>query len=340
MVPMQQNVSLKLFSTMRLGGSADFQCTVTTKDELLEALVFAKKQHVPFRVIGVGSNIIWRDEGYKGLVIVNRIEGYTISEATNQFTFGAGMLWDDAVRITVEKGFSGLECLSLIPGTVGATPVQNVGAYGTEVKDSLVTVEAYDTAQEAFVSISNADCAFGYRTSRFKTTGNGRFVITHVTFALTTQQPQPPFYDSLQQYLTQNAITDYSPASIRKAIIAIRTSKLPDPAYTANNGSFFANPVISAEHYTRLLQQFPAVKAWQLPNGQYKVAAGWLIEAAGFSDFHDPETGMATWHKQNLVLVNESATKTALLMKFASKITEAVQQKFNITLEREPEVMP
>lgn len=323
---------------MRLGGTARYECDVSSEDELLEALSYADKMRVPIRVIGSGSNIIWRDEGFSGLLIVNKIEGYEILE--DVISFGSGVEWDKAVQISVEAGYSGLENLSLIPGTVGATPIQNVGAYGREVSDTLQFVRAYDTHEKTFVKLPNEKCFFAYRTSRFKTTDSGRFIITNVSFRLNKRPPYPPFYESLQKFLDDNNINSYTPQIIRDAVIAIRSSKLPDPKKIANNGSFFANPIIEAPLYEKLKQSYPDIKAWPLPDGKIKLAAGWLIECSGFKDSHDSATGMATWHNQNLVLVNEHATSTQQLLDFKQKIVTAVYNMFGVTLEQEPELLP
>jgi UDP-N-acetylmuramate dehydrogenase len=255
-------------------------------------------------------------------------------------TFGSGHSWDEAVRITTDKNLSGLEALSLIPGTVGATPVQNVGAYGQEIANVITELRAYDTQTKEFVNIPSSDCQFGYRTSRFKTTDAGRFIITSVTFKLSRQTPTPPFYESLQAYLDKNNITDYTPSTLRNAVIAIRSSKLPDPSQTANNGSFFANPIVPKKQYDKLIAKYPEIKSWELPDGSYKLAAGWLIEKAGFSGIHDAETGMATWPGQNLVIVNENATSTHQLIIFKQKIVDKVKELFDVTLEQEPELLP
>jgi UDP-N-acetylmuramate dehydrogenase len=335
----QENVSLKLYSTMRLGGTARYVCSITSEEDLLEALEFATKNNIPHRIIGSGSNIIWSDEGFDGLVIVNNIISVTFDDDVT-VTFGSGHSWDEAVRITTDKNLSGLEALSLIPGTVGGTPVQNVGAYGQEIANVITELRAYDTQKKEFVNISGSDCQFGYRTSRFKTTDAGRFIITSVTFKLSQQAPTPPFYESLQAYLDKNSITEYTPTTLRNAVIAIRSSKLPDPSQTANNGSFFANPIVPKKQYDNLIAKYPDIKSWELPDGSYKLAAGWLIEKAGFSGIHDAETGMATWPGQNLVIVNENATSTHQLITFKKKIVDKVKELFDVTLEQEPELLP
>jgi UDP-N-acetylmuramate dehydrogenase len=337
-------VTLADFSTMRLGGPAAHLTEVHTRSELTEAIQWASGQALPVIMIGNGSNIVWRDEGFAGLVLVNKIAGYEVFEEDDQniyLTVGAGENWDSVVERSVEAGLTGIETLSLIPGTAGATPVQNVGAYGQEISQTLVTVEVLDSQTGELMNIPAGDCAFGYRTSRFKTTDHGRFFITAITLHLTRGNLLPPFYPALQQYLTDNNLTDTSPATIRQAVIAIRSSKLPDPALVANNGSFFANPIISQGQLAQIQADTDlAVPHWPTQEGLVKVPAAWLVEQAGFKDFHDPETGMATWAKQPLVLVNESAGTTAHLLAFKQKIVDAVQAKFSVTLQQEPELLP
>lgn len=337
-------VTLADFSTMRLGGPAAHLAEIHTRTELAEAIQWASHQALPVIVIGGGSNIVWRDEGFPGLVLVNKIAGYEVFEEDDQniyLTIGAGENWDSVVERSVQAGLTGIEALSLIPGTAGATPIQNVGAYGQEISQTLVTVEALDSQTGELMNIPAGDCAFGYRTSRFKTTDRGRYFITAITLHLTRGNLLPPFYPALQQYLTDNNLADTSPATIRQAVIAIRSSKLPDPAVVANNGSFFANPIISQGQLAQIQADTDlTVPHWPTQEGLVKIPAAWLVEQAGFKDFHDPETGMATWAKQPLVLVNESANSTAHLLTFKQKIVDAVQTKFGVTLQQEPELLP
>lgn len=338
----QQNVDLKQHSTMRLGGTADYLVEVSSRQELQQAIDWAEKYSLPMIMIGGGSNIIWRDEGFRGLVIINKILGF---EKAGQFdygtyiTVGAGENWDQTVARTTEMGLSGIEFLSLIPGSVGATPVQNVGAYGAEVKDVITVIEAYDLQEKKFVTIRGSECEFSYRSSRFKTTDKGRYFITYITMILKPQNPSPPFYNALQKYLHENNITDTAPQTIRNAVIAIRQEKLPDPAVVANNGSFFANPLVEDEIFMQLAADNPDMPHWNADGGLTKLSAAWLVEQAGYKDFHDATTGMATWAKQPLVLVNEKATSTTQLIQFRDTIINAVKQKFGVTLEQEPEII-
>lgn len=327
---------------MRLGGTAAFLTDINTKHDITEAVAWAAERGLPIIMIGDGSNIIWDDDGYPGLVLVNKLEGVEVSgeyDTGIYLTAASGENWDDFVAKTVEMGLTGIEFQSLIPGTVGATPVQNVGAYGAEVSSTITTLEAYDMTEKQFVTLRGSDCNFGYRTSRFKTTDHGRFLITSVTFFLQKGNPKPPFYAALQRYLTEHNITDITPKTVREAVIAIRSSKLPDPKVVANNGSFFANPIIESGEFTQLLADHPDIPHWAMDNGRVKISAAWLIEQTGFKDYHDPETGMGTWPQQPLVLVNESATTTAQLKTFKQKIVDAVKAKFSIDLIQEPELI-
>lgn len=338
----QQNVSLRTHSTMRLGGEAAFLTEVASRIELEEALAWAEERNLPVLMIGGGSNIIWKDEGFAGLIIVNKIMRFEeqLDGQDYYVTIGSGENWDEAVARTVAKGATGLEYLSLIPGTAGATPVQNVGAYGQEIGNVLVSVEAYDSQTKTFVSIPGFECNFGYRTSRFKTSDRGRFFITAVTLHLTLGNPQPPFYQALERYFADAAITEFTPQIVRDAVIAIRSSKLPDPAKVANNGSFFANPLVDEGTLAQIQADYPEVPHWPTNDGRIKLPAAWLLEKAGFKDYHDPETGMGTWPTQPLVLVNEEAATTAQLLMFRQKIIDTVAEKFGITLEQEPEILP
>jgi UDP-N-acetylmuramate dehydrogenase len=338
------DASLADLSTMHLGGSAAHLTTVTTRMELLQALSWAQTNgSLPVIMVGGGSNIIWRDQGFSGLVIVNKIERYEVFEEDElnvYVTAGSGENWDSVVKRTVEAGYSGIEALSLIPGTAGATPIQNVGAYGQEMSNVLVTVEAFDTQAGDFVTIPASECGFGYRQSRFNTTDHGRFYISGITMHLTKGDLQPPFYAGLQTYFAEHSIAVFRPQVVRDAVIAIRSAKLPDPAVVHNSGSFFANPIVDQEFIDELVFQYGNPPHWSVGTGSYKLSAAWLIQQAGYKDLHDADTGMATWGAQPLVLVNETAKTTADLMKFKQKIIDAVQAKFKVTLVQEPELLP
>ncbi|MEK7562039.1 MAG: UDP-N-acetylmuramate dehydrogenase [Patescibacteria group bacterium] len=338
----QDNVSLRDYSTMGLGGKARFFSEAHTEDDLKKLVDWAKKQSLPMIVVGEGSNIVWRDEGFEGLLIANRIAGREVLDQDGHgvtVRIGAGEDWDEVVEWTVKKSLSGIEFLSAIPGRAGAAPVQNIGAYGAEIAQTLVELTALDTQTGDYIVIKNKACGFVYRTSRFKFSDKGRFIITSITLRLSKTPPAPPFYESLQKYLAQHKIKDYNPRTIRGAVIAIRAIKLPSPAKVANNGSFFTNPVISKEEFEILQQKYPDIKGWT-HGDRVKISAGWLLEEAGFKGVHDKQTGMATWPAQALVLINEHAKNTADLLTFKQKIQTKVHQMFDIVLEQEPELLP
>jgi len=338
----QDNVSLRDYSTMRLGGKARFFSEARSEDDLKKLVDWAKKQSLPVIVVGEGSNIIWRDEGFDGLLIANRIAGREVLEQDSHgatIRIGAGEDWDEVVEWTVKKNLSGIEFLSAIPGRAGAAPVQNIGAYGAEIAQTLVGLTAFDTQTGDFTVIKNKACGFAYRTSRFKSSDKSRLIITSITLKLGKTPPAPPFYESLEKYLTDHKIKQHTPRVIREAVIAIRAVKLPSPAKVANNGSFFTNPIIGKEEFEKLRQKYPDIKGWP-QDDKVKISAGWLLEEAGFKCVHDKQTGMATWPAQALVLINEHAKTTADLLAFKQKIQSKVHQMSGIVLEQEPELLP
>jgi UDP-N-acetylmuramate dehydrogenase len=337
-----QDVNLADHSTMGLGGKASYLSEVSSKDELKEVIDWAKQNSLEIITIGSGSNIIWRDEGFKGLVIVNKIAGFSIDKDGDRYyvSIGAGENWDDVVERCASKSLSGIEALSLIPGSAGATPVQNVGAYGQEIADTLVSLEAYDTKTDQFVTILSHDCGFSYRKSRFNSKDKGRYIIIGIKLCLAKTSFSPPFYETLEKYLEAHNINNYTPLNIRKAVIAIRSSRLPDVNKVHNTGSFFGNPIISEQQLIDLQDKYGDIPSWPVGEGQVKLAAAWLIQELGFKDYHDAKTGMSTWLHQPLVLVNEHAKTTADLLEFKAEIVEAVENRFNVTLKQEPEMLP
>ena len=327
---------------MRLGGNAKYLANISDKSDIPNALEWAEEKKLPVIMIGIGSNIVWGDDGFDGLVLVNKIRGIKITKVDSESSYlevGAGENWDKMVLQSTKAGLHGIEALSLIPGTVGATPVQNVGAYGQEVADTLVSIEAYDSHKKAFVTILGEQCKFGYRTSRFNTTDRSRFFITSLKFLLSTDLPTPPFYPTLQKTLDEAGVKKYTPQIIRDAVIDVRSRKLPDPKKIANNGSFFGNPIISKDLFDKISKKYSTIPGWPTSDGRVKVSAAWLIEKVGFKNFHDSKTGMATWPTQSLVLVNEKATHTADLIIFRDRIIRDVHHEFGITLRQEPELI-
>ena len=310
---------------------------VRSIDEIIAITNRAAAQNLPFYILGGGSNTIVHDEGFDGIVIRNRIMGQEIlSETPSEVSIkvGAGEQWDEFVKKTVDMHLIGIEALSGIPGTVGAAPVQNVGAYGQEVAETIVSLDAYDTQSKTLVSLSNDDCRFSYRNSIFRDTEMGRYIITFVTFRLYKSAPQPPFYEAVQRYLDEHTITIYTPQVIRDAVLAIRTDKLPDPKLKPNNGSFFKNAIIEDWQLTDLRETYPDIPTYNMPDGRYKVPTGWLIEQAGFKGklLH----GIRVHDKNALVLINESATSFADLASARDEIAGKIRDTFRILIEQEP----
>lgn len=331
------NIPLKNFTTMRLGGLARFMVDVHSNDELVTVHRNARNKGLPIFILGSGSNVIARDEGFFGLVIRMRILGFEIINddiSTTTIKIGAGENWDETVKKTVDMHLTGIEAMSAIPGTVGAAPVQNIGAYGQEIADTLISLEAYDSKTDQMVTLQAADCNFTYRNSIFRSTEIGRYVITNVTLKLLKSNPQPPFYDSLQTYLDEHNVKIYTQQTIRDAVKAIRADKLPDPAKLPNAGSFFKNAIVENWQLNDLQAKFPDIKVYDMGDGTSKIPTGWLIEKVGFKGklLH----GIKVHDKNTLVLINESATSYHDLAAARDEIIGAVRDTFRIQIEQEP----
>ncbi len=331
------NIPLKNYTTMKLGGNARFMTEIHTSEELALVCKNARAKSIPILVLGGGSNTIVKDEGFDGIVLHIRIPGFEIiadDASSTTIKLGAGEIWDKVVEKVVGMNLSGVEAMSSIPGTVGAAPVQNVGAYGQEIAETLLSVEAYDTQESNFVNLQNTDCKFRYRDSIFKSEAKNRYIITSVTLRLSKNAPQPPFYDSLQRYLDEHNITIYTVDIIRNAVQEIRKNKLPDPNILPNTGSFFKNPMIDKWQLDNLMKQYPDIPNYEMGDGQFKIPAGWLIESAGLKNclLH----GMRVYDNNALVLINESAECYADLAAARQEIGTKVYDTFQISIEQEP----
>lgn len=326
------------YTSMRIGGPAKIIAELNNEQDIIDAVNYARENNLKLLVIGQGSNIIFGDSGFDGLVLVNKIPGLLIDQFSGTVRIGAGTPWHEVVTQTVEAGFIGVEAMAMIPGASGATPVNNVGAYGQEIKDTLVSVRAFDMQTNQFVELQNADCAFGYRTSRFKTTDYGRFIISSITLKLQqkTSNYQAPDYPALQADLIQREIYYPTPEDVMRSIILIRTTKLPDPKRLANAGSFFKNPVITTEKLSELLQSYPTMPHYPMPDGHEKLAAGWLIEQAGLKN--QRQNGIWVYERQALVLVNENAQSFADLWAMVTYIQKTIFDIYGVKLEPEPEI--
>jgi UDP-N-acetylmuramate dehydrogenase len=331
------NIPLKNYTTMRLGGNARFMTDVRTPEEVASVCQNAVKQGLSIFVLGGGSNVIVKDEGFQGIIIRNRIPGFEIiadDSIATTIKIGAGENWDEVVKRTVDMNLSGIEAMSAIPGTAGAAPVQNVGAYGQEVAETLVSLEAYNIEENRFLALQNADCGFSYRHSIFRGDAAGKYVILSITLKLYKAAPEPPFYKAIQDYFDMHGITIFTPQAIRDAVIAIRTDKLPDPTITPNTGSFFKNAIIEDWQLNDLRKEYPDIPTYDMPDGRFKVPTGWLIEQTGLKGqvLH----GMKIHDKNALVLINESAKNYADLTAAREEIIGAVRDKFHIMIEQEP----
>lgn len=331
------NIPLKNYTTMRLGGNARFMTDVRTPQDVAEIYKRAQAQNLPIFILGGGSNVIAHDEGFNGIVVRMRIPGFEIVGDTSTDTtikIGAGEIWDDVVKRTVDKNLTGIEAMSAIPGTAGAAPVQNVGAYGQEIADTLISLEAYDTNSEQFVTLQAPDCGFAYRNSIFRSTQAGRYIITSITIRLFKSAPQPPFYGAVEAYLAEHNITLFTPQVIRDAVIAIRANKLPDPKITPNTGSFFKNAIVDDWQLDELRATYPDIPSYDMSDGRFKIPTGWLIEQAGLKGktLH----GMRVHDKNALVLINESATSYQDLADAREEIIGAVRDTFRVMIEQEP----
>lgn len=337
MIDIHTNIPLKNYTTMKLGGPARFMVEVHTVEDLTAVVRNARSKQIPLFILGGGSNVLASDDGFPGLVIRIRLPGFEIINDdlnTTTIKVGAGESWDEFVKKTVDMRLSGVEAMSMIPGTVGASPVQNIGAYGQEVSETITSLEAFDTQLDSIVTLTNEQCGFSYRNSIFRSTETGRYIITSVTFKLSKNMPQPPFYDSLQSYFDEKGINIFTQQIVRDAVMAIRSEKLPDPTLTPNTGSFFKNAIIENWQLAELQAKYPDIKTYDMGDGHTKIPTGWLIEKVGLKGqlLH----GMRVHEKNALVLINESATGYADLAAARDEIIGKVRDTFRIQIEQEP----
>ena len=304
---------------------------------LPELLQRRELKTMPLLVLGEGSNLLFTQD-YAGLVLhmANTGVGMLQDGTTARVRVAAGEDWHGFVRWSLQHGFAGLENLALIPGTVGAAPIQNIGAYGAEVGEFIATVEAFDRKQDGFVQLDNAACAFGYRDSLFKREP-GRFIVTAVDFLLPRRRELRLDYAGVRQELESMGVDDPTPVSVAAAVENLRRRKLPDPAITGNAGSFFKNPLLPAERVAALVAAHPTLPNWAGADGRVKVSAAWLIEACGFKGVRDGDAGVS--HKHSLVLVNYGHATGAQVWALATRIRDSVSQRFGVSLEPEPLVL-
>ncbi|MCH4899232.1 MULTISPECIES: UDP-N-acetylmuramate dehydrogenase [Pseudomonas] len=331
----QPQVSLKPFNTFGVDVRAQLFAEAHSDADVREALAYATSHDVPLLVIGGGSNLLLTAD-IPALVLRMATRGIrVISDDGNRVVIEAeaGEPWHPFVQHTLEQGFSGLENLSLIPGTVGAAPMQNIGAYGVEIKDVFAGLTALDRQTGELRDFSLEECNFAYRDSVFKQQP-GRWLILRVRVALDRVAHLHLEYGPVRQRLSEQGIEQPTPTDVSRAICSIRSEKLPDPAVLGNAGSFFKNPLVSAAVVAQIKAQHPDLVAYAQPDGQMKLAAGWLIERAGWKGFREADAGV---HKlQALVLVNYGTATGLQLLDLAQRIQKDIAERFNVELEMEP----
>ena len=331
------NISLKQYTTMKLGGETRYMATADSASDVVSLYRNARKENLPIFVLGGGSNVITHDEVFEGIVLLNKIKGFEVISETDETTdvkIGAGEVWDEVVEKAIELGLQGVEAMSGIPGTAGAAPVQNVGAYGQEIADTLISLEAYDSKTDTIVTISADECDFSYRNSIFRDKEKGRYCILNITLRLNKAEPKPPYYASLQKYIDENDIREVNLSVIRVAVLNIRSEKLPDPAELPSAGSFFKNALVEKWKLEELQKEYSDIPNYAMSDGRYKIPTGWLIDKAGLRGYRSH--GMRVYEKNALVLVNDSATGYDDLAAIREEIVQIVFDKFGIKIEQEP----
>lgn len=335
-----ENVSLKQYNSFGFDVSARFFAVLESADQLNDVRAFAHDNDIEVLFIGGGSNLVLTAD-LDQLVVVNRIKGVQIVDGQNGevlVTAGGGEEWHPFVRWTLEMGVYGLENLSLIPGTVGAAPIQNIGAYGVEIKDRMVSLEAFDLETGTQVCFDCGDCQFEYRDSIFKSRFPGRYLITSVTFALSREFRPVLHYGGISQQLEARSITSPEPVQLSDLICEVRNTKLPQPGVLGNAGSFFKNPVISVQQAEQLQKDFPQMVVFDDKPGYSKLAAGWLIDQLGWKGRREGDAGV--YEKQALVLVNHGDATGADIIELAGEIQADVYKQYGVMLEIEPRCYP
>lgn len=335
-----RNADLTALNTFGVTARAEMLARFRDVDQLRCVLAAPELAGLPRLVLGGGSNVLFTQD-FPGAVLINEIPGITVAREDPDHawvTAGAGVVWHDLVMHCVAKGWGGLENLSLIPGKVGAAPMQNIGAYGVEIKDAFVALEALRISDGTVITFTLDDCAFGYRESYFKREGKDRFVILGVTFKLSkTQHELRLSYGTIQEELQRMGIVQPTIKDVSNAVIAIRRSKLPDPVVLGNAGSFFKNPVVPEAMAQRLKQVNPDAPVYPAGEGQCKLAAGWLIEQCGWKGRRVGNCGMH--ERQALVLVNHGGATGAELFDLSAQVLRSVKDRFGVELEREVNVL-
>jgi len=332
-----ENAPLASRNTLRVNARARLLAELRDAAKLPELLDFPAVRQAPLLVLGEGSNLLLAGD-FDGTVLAMATRGVQVEQDGDvaRIAVAAGERWDDFVRWSLGQGFAGLENLILIPGTVGAAPIQNIGAYGTEVAEFIESVEAWDTRERRVAQLARATCAFGYRDSLFKHEP-GRYIVTAVRFALPRTHELKLDYAGIREELARMGVDRPAPFHVAEAVVRLRTRKLPDPAVIGNAGSFFKNPIVDTAQAETLKREHPELPAWPQPDGRSKLPAAWLIEAAGLKGSRAGDAGISNRHA--LVLVNHGHASGGELWAFAQHVIATVQAKFGVRLEPEPVVV-
>lgn len=332
-----ENAPLDRRNTLRVAAKARLLAEIRDASKLPELLDFPVVKQGQLLVLGEGSNVLFAGD-FDGTVLAMATQGVQVEDDGRivRLAVAAGERWDDFVRWTLGQGIAGLENLILIPGTVGAAPIQNIGAYGTEVAEFIDSVEAWDTREQRVVTLDRDACAFGYRDSLFKREP-GRYVVTAVRFALQRTRELRLDYAGIREELARMGVDKPAPFHVAEAIIHLRTRKLPDPAVIGNAGSFFKNPIVDAATGEALKREHPGLVAWPTADGRCKLSAAWLIEAAGLKGYREGDAGISSRHA--LVLVNHGQATGRELWALACQVIASVEATFGVKLEPEPLVI-
>jgi len=339
MLNIKENISLRSFNTFKIEAFGAYFVEINSVADFLELIKTDTYKNNPHLIIGGGSNILFT-QNFNGIVIKNNLKGIgLINENADEIIVkaAAGENWHEFVLWCIEKNYCGLENLSLIPGCVGASPMQNIGAYGVEIKDVFYELEAINATTGETKIFTKADCEFGYRESVFKTKFKGQFLISSVSFKLNKHANLNTTYGAINSELDAMKITQPSVKDVSNAVIAIRQSKLPDPKVTGNAGSFFKNPEVTKEKFDSLKKSFDNIISYPLAKGNFKLAAGWLIEQCGLKGFE--RNGAAVHSKQALVLINKDNCNGKAVFELSDYVLQKVFDKFGVTLEREVNII-
>ena len=335
----KENVSLHPFNTFHIESTARFYTEVKNIEQLRELAASGRLHENPVLVMGGGSNLLFTGN-YKGIVVRIQNKGIEIVSRSSKSVLvkaSAGENWHEFVTYCVNLGFGGLENLSLIPGSVGSSPIQNIGAYGVEMKDTFYSLEAIDILTGELKQYKPEECHFGYRDSIFKNELKGRVVIWSVTFNLSLHAVVHLEYGAIKQQLSDMGIENPEISDVSRAVCEIRHSKLPDPKLLGNAGSFFKNPTIDQKFAEKLIEAFPKMVSYQTEDGRVKLAAGWLIEQCGWKGFREGDAGVH--QNQALVLVNYGNAKGSDILTLAHRIQNSVYERFGVKLEMEVNVI-